>query len=98
VKPRLPASACGQRRRARKDFPNCPSKEFNVYVTTETIDDFDYVLRDAGEGNVVSGTDFGHTYASSQIDAIDISRAHNEVSDPMKKKILDDNPRWFDGL
>ena len=33
------------RRTGTKGFPKLPFKEFNIYVTTETNDDFDYVLR-----------------------------------------------------
>ena len=51
------------------------------------------MLRYAGEDNVVIGTDYGHTDASSEVDAIDIFRANDLVGDPVKKKILDDNPR-----
>ena len=47
----------------------------------------------AGEDNLVIGTDYGHTDASSEVDAIDIFRANDLVTDPIKKKILDDNPR-----
>ena len=67
-------------------------------VTTETNDDFDYALRYAGEDHIVIGTDYGHTDASSEVDAIDIFRANTEVADPIKKKILDDNPRTLYGL
>jgi len=81
------------RRSGTKGFPKLPFKEFNIYVTTETNDDFDYVLRYAGEDNVVIGTDYGHTDASSEVDAIDIFRTNDLVGDPIKKKILDDNPR-----
>ena len=81
------------RRSGTKGFPKLPFKEFNIYVTTETNDDFEYVLRYAGEDNVVIGTDYGHTDASSEVDAIDIFRANDLVADPVKKKILDDNPR-----
>ena len=44
------------------------------------------------------GTDYGHTDASSEVDAIDIFRANTELTDPVKKKILDDNPRTLYGL
>jgi predicted TIM-barrel fold metal-dependent hydrolase len=86
------------RRTGAKGFPKLPFKDFNIYVTTETNDDFDYVLRYAGEDNVVIGTDYGHTDASSEVDAIDIFRANSEVTDPVKKKILDDNPRRLYGI
>jgi predicted TIM-barrel fold metal-dependent hydrolase len=81
------------RRTGTKGFPKLPFKEFNIYVTTETNDDFEYVLRYAGEDNLVIGTDYGHTDASSEVDAIDIFRSTDLVTDPIKKKILDDNPR-----
>ncbi len=80
------------RRSGAKGFPKLPFKEFNIYVTMETNDDFEYVLRYAGEDNLVIGTDYGHTDASSEVDAIDIFRANESVADPIKKKIFDDNP------
>ena len=86
------------RRSGSKGFPKLPFKDFNIYVTTETNDDFDFVLRYAGEDNLVIGTDYGHTDASSEVDAIDIFRANSEVTDPVKKKILDDNPRRLYGI
>jgi predicted TIM-barrel fold metal-dependent hydrolase len=81
------------RRSGTRGFPACPFKEFNIYVTTETNDDFDFVLRYAGEDNLVIGTDYGHTDASSEVDAIDIFRNNTSLSEPVKRKILDDNPR-----
>jgi len=86
------------RRSGTKGFPKLPFKEFNIYVTTETNDDFDFILRYAGEDNLVIGTDYGHTDASSEVDALDIFRANDSVPDPIKKKILDDNPRALYGL
>lgn len=86
------------RRSGTKGFPELPFKEFGIYVTTETNDDFDFILRYAGDDNLVIGTDYGHTDASSEVDAIDIFRANQEVSESVKKKILDDNPRALYGL
>jgi predicted TIM-barrel fold metal-dependent hydrolase len=81
------------RRSGTRGFPQNPFKEFRIYVTTETNDDFDFVLKYAGEDNLVIGTDYGHTDASSEVDAIDIFRANSTVPESVKKKILDDNPR-----
>jgi predicted TIM-barrel fold metal-dependent hydrolase len=47
----------------------------------------------AGEDNLVIGTDYGHTDASSEVDTIDIFRANPAVGNSVKKKILEDNPR-----
>ena len=83
---------------ARKDFPRLPFKEFNIYVTTETNDDFDYVLRYAGEDNVVIGTDYRPHRCFQR------SRRHRylpqkrTVSEAVERKILDDNPRTAYGL
>jgi predicted TIM-barrel fold metal-dependent hydrolase len=56
------------------------------------------VLKYAGEDNIVIGTDYGHTDASSEVDAIEVFRNNSEVSDTVKTKILDDNPRAAYGL
>jgi predicted TIM-barrel fold metal-dependent hydrolase len=86
------------RRSGTAGFPDNPLKQFNIYVTTETNDDFEFVLKYAGEDNLVIGTDYGHTDASSEVDAIDIFRANPAVADPIKKKILEDNPRALYGI
>jgi len=86
------------RRSGTKGFPKNPCKEFNIYVTAQTDDDFPYVLKYAGEDNIVIGTDYGHTDASSEVDAIEVFRNNNEVSDAVKQKILQDNPRTAYGL
>ena len=86
------------RRTGTRGFPELPFKEFRIYVTTETNDDFDFILRYAGEDNLVIGTDYGHTDASSEVDAIEIFRANDSLADSIKKKILDDNPRTLYAL
>jgi predicted TIM-barrel fold metal-dependent hydrolase len=56
------------------------------------------VLKYAGEDNIVIGTDYGHTDASSEVDAIEVFRRNDAVSEAVKRKILDDNPRTAYGL
>ena len=73
-------------------IPRNPCEEFRVYITAQTDDDFPYVLKYAGDDNIVIGTDYGHTDASSEVDAIEVFRGNHEVSDAVKKKILADNP------
>lgn len=81
------------RRSGAKSFPKNPLKEFKIYVSAQTDDDFAYVLKYGGEDNIVIGTDYGHSDASSQVDAITVFRGNDSVSEAAKKKILDDNPR-----
>jgi len=81
------------RRSGTKGFPKNPCREFKIYINAQTDDDFAYVVKYAGEDNIVIGTDYGHTDASSEVDAIEIFRMNEAVAEPIKKKILDDNPR-----
>jgi hypothetical protein len=81
-----------------RGFPKNPCKEFKLYIAAQTDDDFPYVLKYAGEDNIVIGTDYGHTDASSEVDAIEVFRKNDTISEAVKKKILDDNPRMAYGL
>ena len=51
------------------------------------------MLKYSGEDNIVIGTDYGHSDASSEVDATAIFRGNNSIGEAAKKKILDDNPR-----
>jgi len=45
-----------------------------IWVTTRTNDDLPYVLKYAGQGSLVLGTDFGHEDPAAEIDAFDRMR------------------------
>jgi len=68
-------------------------QEFNIYVSTQTDDDFNYVMSYAGEGNLVIGTDYGHGDTSSELNAIARFQALDHISAEVKRKILCDNPK-----
>lgn len=68
-------------------------KESRVWVTCQTDDDINYILKYAGEDNLTIGTDYGHTDQSSEIEAIRIFREQGSVAPSVVDKILDDNPR-----
>jgi len=78
---------------AGHEIPPNPFSAFKIYVTAQTDDDFPYVFKYAGEDNIIIGTDYGHTDASSEIDAITVFKGLKDVSDSAKKKVLNDNPR-----
>jgi predicted TIM-barrel fold metal-dependent hydrolase len=73
-------------------------REFNIYVSTQTDDDFPYVISYAGEGNLVIGTDYGHGDTSSELNAISRFKALEGLSQDVKRKILSDNPKKFYGI
>ena len=73
-------------------------RDYNIYVSTQTDDDFSYVISYAGEENLVIGTDYGHGDTSSELNAIARFKAMAGLSDEVKRKILSDNPRRFYGI
>jgi predicted TIM-barrel fold metal-dependent hydrolase len=73
-------------------------RQYNIYVSTQTDDDFPYVISYAGEENLVIGTDYGHGDTSSELNAIARFKAMKDLSPEVKRKILSDNPRRFYGI
>src|SRR6266850_6516174 len=74
-----------------RPWPENLLKEFGLFVTCENCDDIAYIVREAGEDNLVIGTDYGHTDSSSDLDAINIFRRRDDLSPAVKEKILSDN-------
>jgi predicted TIM-barrel fold metal-dependent hydrolase len=70
-------------------------REYNIFVSTQTDDDFSYIISYAGEDNLVIGTDYGHGDTSSELNAIARFRSNNDLSAEVKRKILSDNPKAF---
>ena len=73
-------------------------REFNIYVSTQSDDDFPYVISYSGEENLVIGTDYGHGDTSSELNAIARFKALENLTPEVKRKILSDNPRQFYGM
>lgn len=81
-----------------RPWPENLLKEFGLFVTCENCDDIAYIVREAGEDNLVIGTDYGHTDSSSDLDAINVFRRRDDLSPAVKEKILSDNARAFYAL
>ena len=69
-----------------------------MYVACQTTDDLPVIVRDAGEDNLVIGTDYGHNDTSSQIEALRMLRSEGAVSEGIVDKILGENARALYGL
>jgi len=67
-------------------------RENKVWVTCQTDDDIEYILRFAGEDNLTIGTDYGHTDQSAEIEALRIFREQGTVEPRIVDKILGENP------
>lgn len=75
-----------------------PLKDNNMYVACQTDDDMPWVLKYAGEDNLVIGTDYGHNDTSSEIEALRYLKDKKEISPAVIDKILCDNARALYGL
>ena len=73
-------------------------RENRIYVACQTDDDLPYVLRYAGEDNLVIGSDYGHADTASELEALRKLKQQGEVNAKAINKILDDNPRALYGL
>ena len=73
-------------------------KQFNIFVSTQSDDDFGYIMSCVGEENLVIGTDYGHGDTSSELNAIARFKALPGLTGAVKRKVLWDNPKKFYGL
>jgi len=81
-----------------KKMPDDVFKEYRIYVTCQTNDDIPYIMKYSGEDSLVIGTDYGHFDPGSEVDAIEVLRSKNDISETVLKKILEDNPSVLYGL
>jgi predicted TIM-barrel fold metal-dependent hydrolase len=84
--------------RRAKPFPKNVLQENRVYVTCQTDDDLEDVLKYSGEDNLVIGTDYGHADNAAEIEALRKLRNEGRLPGRVIDKILDDNPRSLYGL
>jgi predicted TIM-barrel fold metal-dependent hydrolase len=69
-----------------------------LYVACQTDDDLPYVLKYAGEDNLVIGSDYGHADTASEIAALRNLREHSTAGAEAITKILTDNPAELYGI
>jgi uncharacterized protein len=84
--------------RGRGAAPENILKHFNVYVTAETSDDIEFVIKHGGDENLLIGTDYGHADLSTALNAIEKFKELPGISDESKNRILYDNPNRLYGL
>ncbi len=64
-----------------------------IWVGCETTDDLPYVIDNAGEDNLVVGTDYGHADSATELLAIDGVANDPRLSPEVKDKIVGENAR-----
>ena len=73
-------------------------RDNGLYVACQTDDDLSWVLKYAGEDNLVIGTDYGHADTSSEIEALRNLKSQDGVGPEVIDKILYDNAKALYGL
>jgi predicted TIM-barrel fold metal-dependent hydrolase len=73
-------------------------KDNNLFVTCQTNDDLPYVLKFAGDDNLIIGTDYGHADTATELLALRTFQENSGVSPEATTKILDANARALYGL
>lgn len=81
-----------------RPFPENVFRDYRIYVTCQTNDDVPYVVKYAGESNIVIGTDYGHFDSSTEVDAINAFRMARPVPEAIVDNILYANPKALYGL
>ena len=79
-------------------LPENPLKEYRQFVSCQTDDDVDYVLKYSGEENLVIGTDYGHNDQSTEIEALRNLKSQGSITPRQYEKITYDNPKELFGL
>jgi aminocarboxymuconate-semialdehyde decarboxylase len=81
-----------------RSLPDNPLKEYRQFVSCQTDDDVDYVLRYSGEDNLVIGTDYGHNDQSTEVEALRNLKNQGSITPRQYEKIVYDNAKELFGL
>ncbi len=87
-----------RRRSEGRLLPERFLEDQRIFVTCYTTDDIAYITKQAGDGVLMIGTDYGHQDMSVELDALLTLGQDGQLDRETTAKILDDNPRAFYGL
>jgi predicted TIM-barrel fold metal-dependent hydrolase len=76
-----------------RTLPENPLKQYRQYVSCQTDDDVEYILKYSGDDNLTIGTDYGHNDQSTEIEALRNLKAKGELSPERYEKITYSNPK-----
>jgi predicted TIM-barrel fold metal-dependent hydrolase len=69
-----------------------------IYVGVENNDDLPYIIDNAGDDNLVIGSDYGHADSATELMALERFSADSRLAPMTVEKILDHNPRALYGI
>ncbi len=81
-----------------REMPENPLAQQRIWVACETTDDLPYILQQAGDDNIVIGTDYGHNDQSTEIEALSNLQNLGTISSASYRKLTWDNPKALFGL
>ncbi len=73
-------------------------RDNNMYIGCQTDDDLPYVLKYAGESNLVVGSDYGHADTATELEALRHLGEMEQISRAATNRILYDNAKALYGL
>ncbi len=87
------ADTYGLKRTAENALADC-----RFFVTCEAHEDLPEIIKWAGEGNLVIGTDYGHADTSTELEAHRLILERNDLPEGAARRMVDDNARALYGL
>ncbi|MQA65710.1 MAG: amidohydrolase family protein [Alphaproteobacteria bacterium] len=85
-------------RRRGKRMSEDTLRSNNMWIACQVTEDLDYIVRWAGEGQLVVGTDYGHNDTSTEIEAMRVLRDEKKLNSGVIDKILGANASALYGL
>lgn len=73
-------------------------RECRIYVGVENNDDLPYVIDNAGDDNLVIGSDYGHADSATELMALERLSADPRLTPTTAEKILNHNPKALYGI
>jgi predicted TIM-barrel fold metal-dependent hydrolase len=81
-----------------QEAPENLLRDYRIWVACQTDDDVPYVVKWAGEDNLVIGTDYGHNDQSTEIEALRNLLRGGALDERVGRKITGDNAKALYGL
>ncbi|MBT5075498.1 MAG: amidohydrolase family protein [Rhodospirillales bacterium] len=85
-------------KRKGKRLSDTAMADNNMFVACQVTDELEYVLKYAGDGQLVVGTDYGHADTSAEIEALRKLKDDGKVSAEVAEKILNANAKALYGI
>jgi predicted TIM-barrel fold metal-dependent hydrolase len=96
--PYMLVDLAGRLKKKGRALPEDVMREYRLFVACQTDDDLPYVVKYAGEDNLLIGSDYGHADTATELEALRLLQDDGQAEPRIIGKILDDNARVFYGL